>query len=174
MIDIKTLAEPQTENPEGELLSILEKLRHQELLPSWEEAYNSPEKVKCNCPMPHVQRSGSQALGLVLDIDLCCLAREVEKLTGKKFYYLTVTKPVFQWDTQAPAGYQCKYCGDKVPGAWSALVTHMYDKHNQGDNHHQVIPPVEGTMYKLGMPVRWMLKRMRQLGIPIKNEERRE
>ena len=48
--------------------------------------------------MPHVRRSGSQALGLVLDIDLCCLAHEVEKLTGKKLYHLTVTEPAFEWD----------------------------------------------------------------------------
>lgn len=65
---------------------------------NWQDAFNSPNKVKCDCPWPSVQRSGSQALGLVLDIDLCCLARAVEELTGKKFYTLVEADPEFVWD----------------------------------------------------------------------------
>jgi len=82
---------------EDALLDILEH-RQYDNLPGWEDVYNGKDKVRCDCPQPHVQRSGSQALGLVLDIDLCCLALEVERLTGKKFYQLRVTKPGFEWD----------------------------------------------------------------------------
>lgn len=87
-------------NFEEELLAILDRMHGGGALPTWQEAYNSPLKVKCDCAVPHVQRSGIQAMGLVLDIDLCCLAREVEKLTGKKFRYLTVTRPAFCWDSK--------------------------------------------------------------------------
>ena len=34
---------------------------------TWQDAYNGSDKVRCDCTLPHVQRSGSQALGLVLD-----------------------------------------------------------------------------------------------------------
>lgn len=64
----------------------------------WHAAFHGPYKVVCGCEWPHVARSGSQALGLVLDIDLCCLAKAVEELTGKRFYRLTQTEPVFEWD----------------------------------------------------------------------------
>ena len=117
--------QPST-NLEEELLAILDKMHQGDgLLPTWQEAYNSPLKVKCDCPVPHVQRSGIQAMGLVLDIDLCCLAREVEKLTGKKFYYLTVTQPAFFWDsnervddkqqgTTRPRGWPVKWMRDRL------------------------------------------------------------
>ena len=68
--------------------------------PTWEDIYNKPDKIKCDCEWPNVQRSGSQALGLVIDIDLCCLAKAVEELTGKKFYRVVETEPVFVWDCE--------------------------------------------------------------------------
>ena len=90
---------------EDQVLDEQEALRHKRLVQGisseptdWHEAFHSPYKVVCNCEWPHVARSGSQALGLVIDIDLCCLAKAVEILTGQRFYRLTKTAPVFQWD----------------------------------------------------------------------------
>jgi hypothetical protein len=62
------------------------------------KALHSPFRAKCDCEWPRVGRSGSGALGIVVEIDLCCLARAVEKLTGEKYYRVTMTEPVFEWD----------------------------------------------------------------------------
>jgi len=80
--------------------------------PEWLDAYNSSDKVRCDCPWPRVQRSGSQSLGIVMDIDLCCLAEAVEQLargetpTKTEFVHRTYTKPAFDWDdnAQVPTG----------------------------------------------------------------------
>ena len=69
------------------------------------KAFHSPFRIKCDCEWPRVSRSGSQALGIILDVDLCCLAKAVEKLTGEKYYRITVTEPVFEWDTHEKVLY---------------------------------------------------------------------
>lgn len=103
----------------------------------WNEAFQAPNKVKCDCEWPCVQRSGSQALGIVLDIDLCCLVKAVEKLTGEKFYNIVYTKPAFEWD-----------CDCDIP---------VVDGTGEPT----------GDIKKLGMPPTYMVERMDKKGIPI-------
>ena len=178
---------------EDQLLDLLEAERFKAVLkpegePSpWQEAFNHPYKVKCECPMPHIQRSGSQMLGLVVDIDLCCLAREVERLTGKKFYRIVQTEPEFAWDCAAPTDYQCTVCGD-----WShendATGPHM--QRHMAETHEQVIrrwmrtqkPPlyrIEDALKPfilahshakpLGPPPPWMRERAKEMKISVSN-----
>jgi len=133
---------------EDQVLDELEAQRHKAkthgMEPTeWQEAYNSPYKVKCDCEYPHVQRSGSQALGIVLDIDLCCLAQAVERLTGERYYRATYTEPVFNWNPD------------------TLVEMHPSDRrHLNCDNCYTDDIEEEGHVGKLGTPPPWMARRL--------------
>ena len=52
----------------------------------------------CDCEIPHVARKWHAALGVFVEIRLCCLAKAVEKLTGESFYEAFEFEPEWVWD----------------------------------------------------------------------------
>lgn len=87
----------------------------------------------CDCEIPHLVRKWNAALGVFIEIRLCCMAKALEKLTGEKFYDVFEFEPEWVWD-----------CED-------------------------VVEKPDGTKKQKGNPPSWLLKRMKERGIKVKN-----
>jgi len=65
----------------------------------WSDAYNdSSGRGNCDCDWPFVLYKGSPVMGLVVEIDMCCVVKELEALTSKTFTKKTYTTPADTWD----------------------------------------------------------------------------
>lgn len=127
------------------------------------------DQKACDCEMPLAERVGNGALGVVVWVNICCLAKEVEKLTGKSLLHVVETKPQWVWD-----------CDDVVPvyGAGNKIVIEAYKP--SACDHDWVEKDKTPRCSKCGMlghakltrrgpPPSYLLKRFKERGIPIRN-----
>jgi len=77
-----------------------EKKQQSKKLPRFEQVFHRQHRY-CDCAMPMVSKKWNEALGTFVVIRLCCLARAVEELTGKKLYEVYDFEPRWQWDAEA-------------------------------------------------------------------------
>ena len=94
----------------------------------------------CDCEIPMVSKKWNEALGTLVAIRLCCLAKAVEKLTGEKLYEVHHFAPRWEWDCAA-----VQQCAD--PDGTGAVV-----------------------FRERGKPPKWLEKRMREKGVRIYND----
>lgn len=142
---------------------------------NWQDAYNGANKVKCSCPWPSVQRSGSQALGLVLDIDLCCAINALDKLVQAArilaatnpavkaildtiephpLYNITRTDAAFVWD-----------CNEMVDGPPEQAERTIIEP--DGSTRTETVQV--SRKIRRGPPPQFMIDRARSMGITIRN-----
>lgn len=86
----------------------------------------------CDCEIPHLVRKWNAALGVFVEIRLCCMAKAVERLTGESLYEVFEFEPEWVWD-----------CNETVTK--------------------------DGKKRRKGSPPGWLLKRMQERGIQVKN-----
>lgn len=128
--------------PEQTVPSIpLEKLPG--LLPT-EEEFIARDRRTCDCELTYVHRKRHAALGVGIEIKLCCLAKFIEKqfgLPAGTFFVAMDFEPSWEWDCH------------KV---------HLKD-------HHQPDGSVITVEHQQGPPPPWLLKRFKEKGIKVKN-----
>ena len=93
----------------------------------------------CDCEMPMLSKKWNEALGTLVAIRLCCLAKAVEKLTGEKLYEVHEFTPRWEWDCA-----EIQQCAD--PDGSAAVV-----------------------FQERGKPPAWLEKRFREKGVRIYN-----
>lgn len=81
---------------------VLEELRKLKVLSYTVEDIRSQDKrAKCGCPMPFVRRKWHRALGRLVELRLCCLAKVVEQgfgLPSGTLYETFEFEPTREWD----------------------------------------------------------------------------
>ena len=104
--------------------------------PRFEQVFHKDHRY-CDCEMPMVSKKWNDALGVMVNIRLCCLAKAVEELTGKSLYEVYEFDPKWEWDC---------------------------------DELHEC-PSLDGTveLRHRGQPPDWLLKRMKERGVPVHN-----
>lgn len=109
-----------------------------------EEDFITLDHRTCDCELTYVHRKRHAALGTGIQIRLCCLAKKVEELAGMppgSFFKVIEFEPTWVWDCDKPQ--QC--------------------------NHRQPDGSIVTEMNPLGPPPKWLLKRMQEKGIEVKN-----
>lgn len=102
------------------------------------------ERRGCTCEMPLVSRKWNDALGTLVDVRLCCMAKTLERIAAAvgieapDLYEVFNFEPKWVWD--------CKEL-------------------------HQKANVLDGTveMVERGPPPPWLLKRFRDKGIEVRN-----
>lgn len=125
----------------GEQLEDLMFLEHE--LPT-EEDFIDHDRRACNCALTYVHKKHHAALGVGIEIKLCCLAKKVEELADLPpgtFFWAMDFRPSWEWDC------------DKE---WET-------KKREPDGSIIV------TKGRLGPPPEWLLKRFEQRGITVHN-----
>jgi hypothetical protein len=109
-----------------------------------EEDFICLDHRTCNCELTYVHRKRHAALGVGIQIRLCCLAKKVEELAGLPpgtFFKVLEFEPTWVWDCDHPTEI----------------------------NHTQPDGTVVKEQHRLGPPPKWLLKRMRERGVEVKN-----
>ncbi len=109
-----------------------------------EEIFIARDRRTCDCALTYVHRKRHAALGVGIEIRLCCLAKKVEELTGSPpgtFFFAMEFEPTWTWD--------CDTIQKK----------------------RRTLPDGSVVMEegRLGNPPKWLRKRMVNKGIKIKN-----
>jgi hypothetical protein len=97
----------------------------------------------CTCEMPMVSRKWNDALGTFVGVRLCCAAKAVEKIAAHLGLDVGKLYEVFDFDPK-----------------WVWDCNELHQSASDGDN-------VE--MVPRGAPPAWLLKRMQEKGIEIRN-----
>jgi hypothetical protein len=66
-----------------------------------EEDFIAHDRRTCNCELTYVHKKRHAALGLGIEIKLCCLAKKVEELAGLPpgtFFWAMDFQPSWEWD----------------------------------------------------------------------------
>lgn len=106
------------------------------------------ERRGCDCEMPMVMRKWNEALGTLVDVRLCCMAKTVERIAAAlgidapQLYEVLDFDPRWEWDCD--------------------------ELHQRCDEHGTV------EMAPRGKPPAWLLKRLEAKGIEVKNLESQE
>jgi hypothetical protein len=109
-----------------------------------EEDFICLDHRTCNCELTYVHRKRHAALGVGIQIRLCCLAKKVEEMAGLPpgtFFKAIEFEPTWVWDCDHPTEI----------------------------NHTQPDGTVVKEQHRLGPPPKWLLKRMRERGVEVKN-----
>jgi len=109
-----------------------------------EEDFIWHDRRTCNCTLTYVHKKRHAALGVGIEINLCCLAKKVEELADLPpgtFFWAMDFRPSWEWDC------------DKE---WET-------------NKRQPDGSVITTKGSLGPPPKWLLKRFKQRGIKVHN-----
>lgn len=67
--------------------------------PRFEQVFHRDHRY-CDCEIPMTSKKWNEALGTMVCIRLCCLAKAVEKLTGQKLYEVLEFAPRWEWDCE--------------------------------------------------------------------------
>lgn len=102
------------------------------------------ERRGCECAMPMVSRKWNDALGTLVDVRLCCMARALERVAAAV-------------GVECPALYEAFDFDPKW--VWDCAEL------------HQRVNPLDGTVERVerGAPPAWLLKRLREKGVEVKN-----
>lgn len=106
--------------------------------PRFEQVFHQ-EFRHCDCEIPMITKKWNDALGRMVALRLCCLAKAVERLTGEKLFEVHDFTPKWEWDCA-----QIQQCADP-------------------DGSETVV------FRERGKPPAWLEKRLRQKGIRIYN-----
>jgi len=107
--------------------------------PRFEQVFHQDFR-HCDCEMPMVTKKWNEALGTMVAVRLCCLAKAVEELTGKRLYEVHEFDPRWEWDCD-----QIQECADP-------------------DGSNSVVYRPRGE------PPKWLAARLKKKGLPIHNE----
>ncbi|KKM70890.1 hypothetical protein LCGC14_1436200 [marine sediment metagenome] len=109
-----------------------------------EETFIARDRRTCDCALTYVHRKRHGALGVGIEIRLCCLAKKMEELAGLPpgtFFFAMDFKPTWKWDCNA-----------------------MQKRHvRQSDGS------IVEEETRLGNPPRWLRERMEKKNIKIRN-----
>lgn len=109
-----------------------------------EEDFVQLDHRTCDCPLTYVHRKRHAALGRGIQIRLCCLAKKVEELAGLPpgtFFMTLEFEPTWVWDCDKP----------------------------QETQHIQPDGTIVSHYHRLGAPPAWLLKRLLEKGIEVRN-----
>ena len=112
--------------------------------PMTEEDFVRLDHRLCDCELTYVHRKRHAALGTGIQIRLCCLAKAVEKMLGVEegtFFRAFEFRPSWVWDC-----HKEHEVSRRMPDG-----------------------SVVSVVQKLGPPPRWLLDRMREKGIEVRN-----
>jgi hypothetical protein len=109
-----------------------------------EEDFIEHDRRTCNCELTYVHKKRHAALGVGIEIKLCCLAKKVEELAGLPagtFFWTMDFKPSWEWD--------CDQMNTVKRRTEDGSVVEEY--------------------VRQGRPPQWLLDRMQAKGIEVKN-----
>jgi hypothetical protein len=124
--------------------AVKEKINLEDFIVPAEEDFIARDRRNCDCPLTYVHRKRHGALGTGIEIRLCCLAKKVEELAGLPpgtFFFAMDFEPTWTWDCEQINKKQRKLLDGSI----------------------------EETFVKQGAPPKWLLKRMKQKGIKVRN-----
>jgi hypothetical protein len=102
------------------------------------------DRRTCDCELTYVHRKHHAALGTGVEIRLCCMAKFIEKSFGLEpgtFFFAMDFEPAWVWDCDAPQEIRRR------------------------DDDGAVV----SEFRRLGPPPPWLLKRLRDKGVEVKN-----
>jgi hypothetical protein len=70
----------------------------------------------CECEMPMVMKKWNDALGTMVAVRMCCLAKAVEELTGLRLYEVHEFSPRWAWDCKR------REKRERPDGTWEEFV----------------------------------------------------
>jgi len=114
-----------------------------ELKPN-EEDFIAHDRRVCDCALTYVHKKRHAALGVGIEVRLCCLAKKVEELAGLPpgtFFWAMDFEPSWTWD-----------------------CNHMNITKRRLKDGSVIIEE-----HQLGPPPAWLLKRFKKKGIEVKN-----
>jgi hypothetical protein len=109
-----------------------------------EEDFKMYDRRTCGCEKPMVLRSAIPSAGTGILLRLCCLSKKFEEVMGAPvgtFYQVFDFAPSFEWD--------CAQLSVTKKPLSNGLT--------------------EFTEYRLGLPPKWIEKRMTEKGVAVKN-----
>jgi hypothetical protein len=112
--------------------------------PLTEEDFIAHDRRTCNCELTYVHKKRHAALGVGIEIKLCCLAKKVEEIAGLPpgtFFWTMDFQPSWEWDCE------------------------------QNNEVHRRLPDGSRiTEYvRQGPPPAWLLKRFKEKGVHVHN-----
>jgi len=109
-----------------------------------EQEFLDRDRRACDCALTYVHRKYHSALGSGIEIKLCCMAKKVEEMAGLPpgtFFFEMDFLPTWEWDCDKMRKEECKLDDGSI----------------------------EVKEVRLGTPPEWLLKRMQEKNIPVRN-----